>query len=164
MVERCCGGEAEESGKFGLEVQRSASRATDLAQHGSRIPAQTSELVAADHDPPLGRLPDSEHEITGVADPHGFRDEIQALVRTAPFLSMLSTTPEVPHARLRAARQHEPIRGLRPGQRLGDRPALPPRRHQEFVRFLKLIDYAVPKDLLVRHHLMATSSDHTSRT
>jgi hypothetical protein len=30
------------------------------------------------------------------------------------------------HARLRPPRDHQPVRGLRPGQRLGDRPALPP--------------------------------------
>ena len=50
-------------------------------------------------------------------------------------------------ARLRPARHHQPVRRLRPGQRSVIAQHYRRHRHQEFLRFLKLIDAAVPKDL-----------------
>jgi transposase len=55
--------------------------------------------------------------------------------------------PRTPHPRLHPARHHQPVRRLRPGHRLSVHPALPRARHQKFLRFLKLIDTVVPKDL-----------------
>lgn len=49
--------------------------------------------------------------------------------------------------RPRHTRHYEPVRGLRSGQRLDDHPALRRHRHQEFLRFLNLIDAAAPKTL-----------------
>ena len=60
---------------------------------------------------------------------------------------MLPGDPGPDDPRLRPQRHHQPVRRARPGQRLGDRPAYRRHRHQEFLRFLKLIDAAVPKDL-----------------
>jgi transposase len=50
-------------------------------------------------------------------------------------------------ARLRPPRHDQPVRGLRPGQRLGHRPALPPSPPPGVPAVLKLIDAAVPKGL-----------------
>ena len=52
-----------------------------------------------------------------------------------------------PHPRLRPPLHYQPVRRLRPGQRLGDRPALPQAPPPEFLRFLKLIDGTAPRDL-----------------
>jgi len=75
------------------------------------------------------------------------KSQIQALNRTAPCLPILPTTP--------ARRTHDNVRNgtrslfaaLETGS--GSVIAQPPRqhRHQEFIRFLKLIDDAVPNDL-----------------
>ena len=53
------------------------------------------------------------------------KSQIQALDRTAPCLPMLPTTPARMTPRLRPQRHDQPVRRLRPGQRLGHRPALP---------------------------------------
>jgi hypothetical protein len=55
--------------------------------------------------------------------------------------------PGPQNARLRTLRHHQPVR--RPGdrQRVGYGPVARRHRHQEFLRFLELIDDAVPKDL-----------------
>ena len=54
------------------------------------------------------------------------KSQIQALDRTAPCLPMLPDDPGADDPRLRPQRHHQPVRRVRPGQRLGDRPALPP--------------------------------------
>ena len=53
------------------------------------------------------------------------KSQIQALDRTAPCLPMLPTTPGADDARLRPQRHDQLVRRIRPGQRLGHRPALP---------------------------------------
>ncbi len=53
------------------------------------------------------------------------KSQIQALDRTAPCLPMLPDDPGADDARLRPPRHDQPVRRLRPGQRLGHRPALP---------------------------------------
>ena len=54
------------------------------------------------------------------------KSQIQALDRTAPVPAHPADDPGPDDARLRPPRHHQPVRRLRPGQRLGHRPALPP--------------------------------------
>jgi hypothetical protein len=51
--------------------------------------------------------------------------QIQALDRTAPCLPMLPTTPARMTHDYVPQRHDQPVRRVRPGQRIGDRPALP---------------------------------------
>jgi transposase len=75
------------------------------------------------------------------------KSQIQALDRTAPCLPMLPTTPQ--------RRTHDYVRhgttSLFAAYDLASGPVIAQHyrrhRHQEFLRFLKLIDAAVPKDL-----------------
>jgi hypothetical protein len=75
------------------------------------------------------------------------KSQIQALDRTAPRLPMLPTTP--------ARMTHDYVRNHATSLFAAFDPANGPviagsyrrYRHQEFLRFLKLIDGAVPKDL-----------------
>ena len=85
-----------------------------------------------------------EHAIVLCVDE---KTQIQALDRTAPFLPMMPTTP--------ARRTHDYVRNgttslfaaldVATGPVIGK--CYRRHRHQEFLRFLKLIDAAVPKDL-----------------
>ncbi|WP_405065001.1 IS630 family transposase [Kribbella sp. NBC_01510] len=71
---------------------------------------------------------------------------MQAIDRTAPILPVMPTTPaRMTHDYVRHGTTSL-FRGLRPRQRFGDRPALPPASSAGVLRFLKLIA-AVPNDL-----------------
>jgi transposase len=73
--------------------------------------------------------------------------QIQALDRTAPCLPMLPTTPARMTHDYVPQRHDQPVRRVRPGQRIGDRPALPAAPPPGVPAVPQLIDSAVPKDL-----------------
>ena len=75
------------------------------------------------------------------------KSQIQALDRTAPVPADAADDPGPDDARLRPPRHDQPVRRLDLAS--GSVIAQPYRRHrhQEFLRFLKLIDAAVPKGL-----------------
>jgi len=89
------------------------------------------------------------------------KSQIQALDRTAPCLPMLPTTP--------ARMTHDYVRNGTASLFAALDPASGPviaqpwrrHRHQEFLRFLKLIDTAVPKDLDL-HLVLDNYATHTT--